>query len=93
MTDSCDYTPLAVVGIVLMVILVIFILCLVVTSLVKDNCLSNVISNIIIILIYIWFIYIFADLWRQGQHVTVVVVTLFILVIISLPWVVSACSY
>jgi len=85
MADSCDYTPLAIVCIVLLVILVIFILCLVITSLVRDNCLGNVISNIFIILLYIWLIYIIANSWQQGQHETVVLVTLFILVIISLP--------
>ena len=88
MTDSCSYTPLAIIGIVLLVLLAIWILCYVVASLVRDNCLGNVVSNIILILLYIWIIYAYSMMWLDGQHVTVVLVILFILVLLNLPWII-----
>lgn len=88
MADSCDYTPLAIIGIVLLVLLAIWILCYVITSLVRDNRLGNVVSNILFIILYIWIIYAYSMMWLDGQHVTVVLVILFILVLLNLPWII-----
>ena len=80
-----DSTPLAIVGVVLLLILAIWILCYVVISLVHNNSIGNVISTILLLLLYIWLIYAYSGMWQDGDYVTVALVILFILILLNLP--------
>lgn len=80
-----DSTPLAILGIILLVILAIWILYHVVSNILQFNNVFYVLFNILLLLVWVWIIYVLFQSWRDGEYKSIAVIILLSLFILSLP--------